>query len=337
VRYATADGSALERTDYTATLGELPFAPNEASKTITIFITDDVFAEQPETFTIGLSGPQGVALGSPAVATVNINSDDATNGQSPIRGGQPEFDASFFVRQHYVDFLNREPDADGLAFWVNQTTNCGASDRQVCRVNVSAAFFLSIEFQQTGYLVYRTYQAAFGRAPVPHTIREFQPDTQQIGRGVVVNQQGWEQQLEQNKQAYMNGFVARPAFAAEYPQSMTAAQFVDKLNQNTGGALTQAERNDLAGRLGGGQVTRAQALREVAENAEFSRRHSNRAFVLMQYFGYLRRSPNDPPDTDFEGYNFWLGKLNTFGGDFVNAEMVKAFITSIEYEKRFGQ
>jgi cell division septation protein DedD len=337
VRYATADGSALERTDYTATLGELTFAPNEASKSITIFITDDVFAEQPEAFTVALFDPQGAALGSPSVATVNIDSDDATSGKSPIRGGQPEFDATFFVRQHYVDFLNREPDESGLRFWVNQTTNCGASDPQVCRVNVSAAFFLSIEFQQTGYLVYRTYQAAFGRAPVPLTIREFLPDTQQIGRGVAVGVGNWEQQLEQNKQAYMNGFVARAAFATEYPPDMTAAQFVDKLNRNAGGPLTQAERDDLAGRLGGGQVTRAQALREVAENAEFSRRHSNRAFVLMQYFGYLRRNPNDLPDSDFGGFNFWLSKLNQFGGNFVSAEMAKAFLTSTEYEKRFGQ
>ena len=63
----------------------------------------------------------------------------------------------------------------------------------------------------------------------------------------------------------------------------------------------------------------------------------NRAFVLMEYFGYLRRNPNDAPDSDFSGYNFWLTKLNQFNGDFVKAEMVKAFITSSEYLKRFGQ
>jgi hypothetical protein len=84
-------------------------------------------------------------------------------------------------------------------------------------------------------------------------------------------------------------------------------------------------------------TTRAQALREIAENQEFQRRHFSRAFVLMQYFGYLRRNPNDTPDADFSGYNFWLGKLNQFGGNFINAEMVKAFISSTEYRQRFGQ
>ena len=77
----------------------------------------------------------------------------------------------------------------------------------------------------------------------------------------------------------------------------------------------------------------------MAENAELSRRELNRAFVLMQYFGYMRRNPNDAPEQNlnFDGYNFWLSKLNQFGGNFVQAEMVKAFITSSEYRQRFGQ
>jgi hypothetical protein len=62
----------------------------------------------------------------------------------------------------------------------------------------------------------------------------------------------------------------------------------------------------------------------------------NKAFVLMQYFGYLRRNPNDAPDSDHTGYDFWLSKLNSFNGNFVNAEMVKAFIFSTEYQARFG-
>jgi hypothetical protein len=79
-------------------------------------------------------------------------------------------------------------------------------------------------------------------------------------------------------------------------------------------------------------------MRVLADNPEFSRKHFNRAFVLMQYFGYLRRNPNDPPEQnrDFKGYNFWLAKLEQFDGNFVNAEMVKAFITSDEYQRRFG-
>jgi hypothetical protein len=81
---------------------------------------------------------------------------------------------------------------------------------------------------------------------------------------------------------------------------------------------------------------RAAVLRQFAEDADLQRNEFNRAFVLMQYFGYLRRNPDDAPDADFTGYNFWLSKLNQFGGNFVQAEMVKAFITSDEYRHRFS-
>jgi hypothetical protein len=84
-------------------------------------------------------------------------------------------------------------------------------------------------------------------------------------------------------------------------------------------------------------LTRAKVLLAVAENAEFRRRQLSKAFVLMQYFGYLRRAPNVVPDSDFSGYNFWLGKLNEFQGNYIRAEMVKAFISADEYRKRFGQ
>jgi hypothetical protein len=42
-------------------------------------------------------------------------------------------------------------------------------------------------------------------------------------------------------------------------------------------------------------------------------------------------------DNDMSGYIFWLSKLNQFGGNFQDAEMVKAFIISMEYRQRFGQ
>ena len=83
-------------------------------------------------------------------------------------------------------------------------------------------------------------------------------------------------------------------------------------------------------------AARARALRRVAENSTLNIQEFNRAFVLMQFFGYLRRDPNSGPDTDYTGYDFWLTKLNQFNGNFVSAEMVKAFITSTEYRQRFG-
>ena len=257
-------------------------------------------------------------------------------------------DPQFFVSQHYRDFLNREPDASGLAFWSNEITSCGTDTQciQVKRVNVSAAFFLSIEFQETGYLVYRFYKAAYGNlpgAPVPVRLNEFLPDTQQIGQGVIVGVGNWQTQLENNKQAFASQFVARARFTSAFPNSTTPAQFVDALFGNAGVTPSSAERTAAINEFGGAgtsadAASRARALRRVAENSTLGQQEFNRAFVLMQYFGYLRRNPNDPPEPglNFDGYNFWLNKLNQFNGNFVNADMVKAFITSGEYRQRFG-
>jgi N-acetylneuraminic acid mutarotase len=258
-------------------------------------------------------------------------------------------DTQFFVRQHYLDFLNRQPDAEGLGFWTNEITLCGADQQciEAKRINVSAAFFLSIEFQQTGYLVYLTYKASYGslpNAPVPIKFNEFLPDTQQIGQGVVVNQAGWEQLLENNKQSFFSGFVQRSRFASAYPTSLSPQQFVDQLFVNAEVAPSVADRSAAINEFGATMTTsdvaaRARALRRVAENSTFAQQEFNRAFVLMQYFGYLRRNPNDPPEPtlDFQGYNFWLTKLNQFNGNFSQAEMVKAFLVSTEYRQRFGQ
>jgi hypothetical protein len=249
----------------------------------------------------------------------------------------------FFVAQHYRDFLSREADASGLQFWTNNVESCGtdANCRIVKQVDTSAAFFFSIEFQQTGFLVYKIYKTAFGNLPgkpVPVTFQQFFPDTQRIGQGVVVGQGNWQQQLETNKQNYVSLFVQRTDFRAAHG-SQDAATFVDTLFANAGATPTTDERNaaiNAFNNAGGGTAGEAAALRSVAESNAVSTNNFNPAFVLMQYFGYLRRNPDDAPDSDFSGYNFWLSKLDQFGGNYKQAEMVKAFITSAEYRQRFG-
>ena len=289
----------------------------------------------------------------PIVVTVGSNSSRTTITSPPhitINKPSPINDPDFFVRQHYLDFLNREPDPIGLAFWSGQIAACGNDSQctQAKRVDVSAAFFLSIEFQQTGYLVYRTYKAAYGDmpgAPVPLRLNEFLPDSQKIGQGVIVNQTGWEQVLENNKQAFMLEFVQRNRFMNAFAGVASPTAFVDKLYTNAGVSPSSAPNHAAAINAFGSGTTpddvtaRAHALRLVAEDPLLAQQEFNKAFVLMQYFGYLRRNPNDPPELtlDYQGYNFWLNKLNSFGGNYVNAEMVKAFLVSSEYRQRFGQ
>jgi subtilisin family serine protease len=344
------NGKASSRCDYTTGISTVQFAAGETSRTFTIAITDDAYVEGPETFTVSLNNGFGTSLGAQSTATVTITDNDSSTGANPADA------TNFFVRQHYLDFLNREPDAAGFSFWTNEITTCGSNAAciEVKRINVSASFFLSIEFKETGFLVERLYKTSFGSANGISTIggshplsvpvvrlNEFLADTQEIGRGVVVGQNGWEQQIENNKQAFVAAFVQRSRFTTAFPTSLTPAQFVDALNTNAGNVLSAGERTTAINLFGGAAdstntIARAQALRQVAEDVDLQNGEINRAFVLMQYFGYLRRNPNDTPDADYSGYDFWLQKLNQFNGNFINAEMVKAFIASNEYRQRFG-
>jgi hypothetical protein len=336
VDFATSDVSASSRTDYNAALGRLSFAAGETSKTFSVFITNDAFVEGDQTLKVVLGNAPGATLGTQDTATVTIRDDDTTEPTV-----NPLDDNAFFIRQHYIDFLGREPDREGLAHWMNQLTNCGNSDPLVCRVRVSAVFFHSTEFQDTGYLVYKTYGAAFGTtrvvgSTVPLTLNEFLPNVRHLSQDLVVGYPGWEEHLEANKVAYFDAFVTRSDFFAAYPPTMTAAQYVNALNTNAGGALSTTEREQLIANLTDGTKTRAQVLRAVAEDAEFSAAQFNRVFILMEYFGYLRRNPNDTPDANFNSYNFWLTRLNNFNGDYLAAGTVRFFITSPEYRRRFG-
>ena len=367
VDYATEDGSipsvaipcsvvtgvALERCDYTRAAGTLRFASNETEKSFVVLVNDDSHVEGSETISLKLSNPSsGLSLGIGATATLQILDDVVESSGNVID------DEAAFVREHYHDLLNREPDPDGLKFWTQNMTSCESNvpcaERK--RVDTSAAFFLSIEFQETGYLVERFYKTAYGDATGastftgPHQLsvpiirwREFLRDTQEIGRDVVVGQGAWQQQLEDHKQAFAREFISRQRFTDAYPASMSAEQFINQLNANAGNVLNKGDMVQLEAVFGGPNVSsadadkRAQVLRSVAEDQTLERREFNRAFVLMQYFGYLRRNPDDAQDTDYTGYDFWLRKLEQFDGNYINAEMVKAFISSIEYRQRFGQ
>jgi hypothetical protein len=180
--------------------------------------------------------------------------------------------------------------------------------------------------------------------------REFLRDSQEIGRGVVVGVGNWEQQLTANKLDFARRWVQRPDFVAEFPLNMSGDDFVNKLAANLGVTLSPSEFNIAIESYTQTVEGRALTLRNVVELNSVYNRQFNAAFVLSQYIGYLRRNPNDTPDADYTGFDFWLAKLNSFsqpGEDVSNeqtaiarakrAEMVRAFILSTEYRGRFGQ
>lgn len=199
--------------------------------------------------------------------------------------------------------------------------------------------------QVDGDLVYRTYQAAFGDlpgAPVPLNFSEFRTDSDLVGDGVIVNATGWQAKLEANKLAYLQAFVARTRFTSAYPNTLTPAEFVDRLFMNAEVAADSRARTTAIAEFGGAATSadsaaRARALRRVAENEVLGAQEFKRAFVLLQYYGYLGRDPNAAPDGNFSGFDFWLHKLEQFNGDFRRAEMVKAFLVAGEYRARFSR
>ncbi len=329
VDYTTGDGSAAQKTDFEYAAGTLTFAPGETSKTFIVLVNEDAYVEAAETFSLTLSNPAGAALGVQNVATVTIADD------LPEALANPIDDAQAFVYMHYHDFLNREPDAAGLQFWASQITACGANAKCIdaARVNVSASFFLSIEFQQTAYLLYLMQKESYGTLP---QYASFMRDLQEVSRGVVVNSPGWQQKSADNQQQIADKWINRPEFKAVY-DSLSNDAYVNALYKNAGIVPPQVERDKLIAALDTASLNRAAVLLEVANDGTFRQQEQNAAFVLMQYFGYLRRDPNAAPDSDLSGYNFWLNKLNQFGGNYLDAEMVKAFIISSEYRQRFGQ
>ena len=328
--YATEDGTATAKSNYAPVFGTLRFSPGEASKTISIPLTDNGTVQGNTSFKIRLFDNEGNAtfVGGIREATVTVlDKDIVPRNKSPID------DTYYFVRQHYVDFLNREPDLEGLAFWVNQIESCGSDERcrEVRRINVSAAFYLSTEFQEIGSFIYRFELLNPGDANYGGFLGIIR-GMQEIGRGIIVGQPGWQEQLASNKLAFVQRYYNDDRLVLSYGR--TDEEWVDLLFQyvNTYGGVTlpETQRVALVNGLETGTETRPTVFIRVLDDEQFKAALFNQVFVLMQYYGYLRRDPDD------DGYGFWLNKLNVFNGDYQAAEMVKAFITSPEYRERFG-
>ncbi len=243
----------------------------------------------------------------------------------------PIDDSRFFVRQHYLDFLSREPELGEP--WTALLNSCpDVNNDAICdRITVSAAFLGSPEFHLKGYFVYRFYKLAFNRLP---DYGEIVPDMYAVTGQTPTD-------VFEKKATFTNAFVQRSEFVNAY-NSMTNVQYVAALLGRYG--LTQITtpdpsapdgtnevmltNADLTNRLDTNTLTRAQVLRAIADSDEVSAAEYNQAFVAMQYYGYLRRAP------EMAGYNDWLNYLNAHPSDF--RTMVNGFVNSIEYRSRFG-
>ena len=327
VRCDTAGGTAYARCDYATSVDTLFFSAGETEKTFIIPLVDDAHVEGAEVMQLRLTDPIGGTLGATGTATLTINDNDSAGAPNPI------FASPFFVRQQYLDFLSREPDAGGFSAWLNVLDTCSdVNNNPACdRLLVSSSFFGSQEFQLKGFYVFRFYRAAFGRLP---TYAEVVADMRSV-TGTTSDE------VFAKKADFANAFTQRPEFTSLY-SGMTNAQYVAALLGRYG--LTQVTTPDPANpdgtikftmnsadfviRLDNRTITRAQVLRAIADSDQVSAAEYSGAFVAMQYYGYLRRTPEPG------GYQAWLTYLNANPADF--RTMVNGFMNSQEYKLRFG-
>lgn len=259
-------------------------------------------------------------------------------------------DFDFFVSQQYIDFLKRFPEPAGLQFYMdtlNPDTRCSSSDiecRKTLRGIVAANFFRSPEFQRKGSYVMYLFMVSLGQRPVtvaelgdatkidrPH-YAEFMTDLASISTpndDPVLT--------ETKKNALADAWVQRAEFLARYPANMSPATFVQSL-LNTAG-VTNPNQAQLVSDLTAGTKTRAQVLRAIAESTQVSDKFYKQAFVTMEYFGFLRRDPEDchgSADPSQCGYIFHNARFNLgFDPSDIENVIVRGFMESPEYINRF--
>ena len=250
-------------------------------------------------------------------------------------------DNDYFVFQQYVDFLLRMPDTGGFNDWLSVLNNCTnqgklGADPACDRVQVSSGFFRSPEFTDRGYWIYRYYHAVLGNRPL---LAQFKPDLRRLS-GLSGDP------LETARTQYINDFMARPEFQNIYnglTDAAHASQFITKLEQTAGvtlpattttepGQPPQYGRDELIQKMSSGQFTAGQTLRAFIEQKVVYDKFFFRAFVAMQYFGYLNRDPEDA------GYNDWVDVLTNGRGDIQPGDyrhLIFGFVWSVEYREKF--
>jgi len=308
---------------------------------LTILIAGAVFAQSPPTLRIvtetpGL--PSELFYGDIKVKPLRLR--PGTNTVITIA------DYDFFIQQQYIDFLRRFPEPDGMAFYLNILNGCQSTDIECVKFTrgaLSANFFRSPEFQRKGSYVMYLYMVSLGQRPAtvdelnnpakidrPH-YAEFMADL-----GTISTPNDDAALTNQKKDELSVAWLQRTEVNAIYG-GLSNAAFVQKLVDTAG--VNLSNQTQLLNDLNGGQKTRAQVLRAVAESPEVDAKFYKQAFVTMEYFGYLRRDPEvcvGSPNPSQCGYIFHNERFNlTADKDFLENTIVRGFIESPEYINRF--
>jgi hypothetical protein len=269
-----------------------------------------VYQDGTEVFTLTLLNPVNGQLGAQSSATITITDNDTAAAPNPIDNDE------FFIRQLYIDILGREPEPGAVNAWLAILNHCSPSTN--CdRVEVARGFVRGAEYHDRGYFIYRAFRSSLGRIA---TYGEFMIDMPKVSGFLSA------QDLEANKVAYIDEFMNRPEFKSIYdPTIGNPTAYVDTLLQRAD-IPNHPKRADWIGALTNNSITRAQVLRQLMESSQLYTKYINEAFIVMNYFGFLRRDPD-------AAYLNWLNLFNQTGSDRV---IINGFIFSLEYRRRFG-
>jgi hypothetical protein len=278
-----------------------------------------------------------------------IQMQDVTIASDSCATSNPIDCPDFFIRQQYLDFLKRDPEHEGLQFYLDIINGCSAGDAECMKYTrgaLSANFFRSPEFGRKGAYVANLFNIVFGQRPKvvaelndaskverPH-YGEFMADLAELS--TPNDDPGL---TEQKKNQLAAAWLGRTEVQAIVPGSLSNQQFVQKLESTAG--VTLANENTLIANLNNGTQTRAQVLRAIAESNEVISKFYIPNFVTMEYLGFLRRDPEDchlSSDPANCGYIFHNSRFNTPGAhpDMIENFIVRGFIESPEYRNRFG-
>jgi len=288
--------------------------------------------------------PSELFYGNPGVKVKPVRLRPGTNIVITIA------DYDFFIQQQYIDFLRRFPEPAGLKFYVDILNGCAPSDTECIKYTrgaLSANFFRSPEFQAKGSLVMYLYMISFGQRAVsvaelsdaskierPH-YAEFMADVAAVTDPADRNGPD-----PTKKAAFLVAWVQRPEFLNLYPTSLTNAQLGAALATKAGVTLSSSTQNAIVA-----APSRAEVARIVAESPEVNAKFYKPAFVTMEYFGYLRRDPEDchdhanwfgSSDGSGCGYIFHNNRFQLVADpDFLENTIVRGFIEAPEYLGRF--
>lgn len=186
------------------------------------------------------------------------------------------------------------------------------------KLNEEPANLLSLTSESQ--TLYRLEMATTGTMP---RYAEFMASLKAVAAGVLLGSDLEHDQFQKNLLKFADELARHDRF-----RHLDDAQFIDRVLQNADLSLDPQERAKMIAALGGHEEKRAAALVDVVMDPRFVDKEFGKSVTLLTYFAYLRRNPDDPPDHDLTGFNFWLNDFERYHD---GNRLAIAFKRSIEY------